>query len=84
VGDGFAIGEPCHGSAPDIEGKGVANPIATIRSVALMLEFLGEKKAAAKIYKAVDENLDEGRFLTPDMGGTSGTEEVVQDVIKRL
>ena len=84
VGDGFAIGEPCHGSAPDIEGKGVANPIATIRSVALMLEFLGEEKAAASIYKAVDANLDEGRFLTPDMGGKSGTEEVVQDVIKRL
>lgn len=84
VGDGFAIGEPCHGSAPDIMGKGIANPIATIRSVGLMLEFLGEEEAAGRIYKAVDENLDEGRLLTPDMGGNSGTEEVVEDVLRRL
>ena len=49
VGEGFAIGEPCHGSAPDIEGKGISNPIATIRSAALMLEFLDEEAAAAKI-----------------------------------
>lgn len=84
VGDGFVIGEPCHGSAPDIEGKGIANPIATIRSTGLMLEFLGEEKAAARVYEAVDGNLEEGRLLTPDMGGTAGTEEVLEDVLKRL
>lgn len=84
VGDGFAIGEPCHGSAPDIEGKGIANPIATIRSVALMLEFLGEEAAAAKIYAAVDANLDEGALLCPDMGGKATTQEVLDDVLKRL
>lgn len=84
VGDGFAIGEPCHGSAPDIEGKGIANPIATLRSVALMLEFLGEEKAAAKIYAAVDGNLDEGKFLSPDMGGSASTDQVMEDVLKRL
>ena len=84
VGDGFAIGEPCHGSAPDIMGQGIANPIATIRSVALMLEFLGEEIAAAKIYAAVDGNLDEGKLLTPDMGGRAGTEEVVQDILQRM
>lgn len=84
VGDGFAIGEPCHGSAPDIMGKGIANPIATIRSVGLMLEFLGEEEAAGRIYAAVDGNLDEGRLLTPDMGGTAGTEDVVADVLRRL
>ncbi|KAH1330476.1 homoisocitrate dehydrogenase [Aspergillus fumigatus] len=84
VGDGFAIGEPCHGSAPDIEGKGIANPIATLRSVALMLEFLGEEQAAAKIYGAVDANLDEGKFLSPDMGGKATTQEVLDDVLKRL
>ncbi|KAK2810678.1 homoisocitrate dehydrogenase [Emmonsiellopsis sp. PD_5] len=84
VGDNFAIGEPCHGSAPDIEGKGIANPIATLRSVALMLEFLGEEKAAASIYKAVDANLDEGRFLSPDLGGKASTTEVLEDVLKRL
>lgn len=84
VGDGFAIGEPCHGSAPDIEGKGVANPIATLRSVALMLEFLNEEEAAAKIYAAVDANLEEGKYLSPDMGGTAKTDEVVQDILRRL
>lgn len=83
VGDGFAIGEPCHGSAPDIEGKGIANPIATLRSVALMLEFLGEANAAAKIYTAVDANLDEAKFLSPDMGKAT-TQQVLDDVLKRL
>ncbi|KAB8206179.1 hypothetical protein BDV34DRAFT_194509 [Aspergillus parasiticus] len=84
VGDGFAIGEPCHGSAPDIEGQGIANPIATLRSAALMLEFLGEEGAAAKIYTAVDANLDEGKYLSPDMGGKASTQEVLDDVLKRL
>ncbi|KLU87821.1 homoisocitrate dehydrogenase [Magnaporthiopsis poae ATCC 64411] len=84
VGEGFAIGEPCHGSAPDIEGKGISNPIATIRSAALMLEFLNEEAAAAKIYAAVDANLEEGKLLTPDLGGKATTEEVVQDVLRRL
>lgn len=84
VGDNFAIGEPCHGSAPDIMGKGIANPIATIRSVGLMLEFMGLEEAAARIYAAVDGNLDDGRLLTPDMGGRAGTDEVVEDVLRRL
>jgi homoisocitrate dehydrogenase len=84
VGTEFVIGEPCHGSAPDIQGQGIANPIATIRSTALMLEFQGEEEAAAKIYAAVDANLEEGRLLTPDMGGTAKTEEVILDILKRL
>lgn len=84
VGDGFAIGEPCHGSAPDIQGKGIANPIATLRSVALMLEFLEQEEAAALIYKAVDSNLAEGKLLSPDMGGKATTDQVTEDVIRRL
>lgn len=90
VGHGFAIGEPCHGSAPDIMGKGIANPIATIRSAALMLDFYDHQDAAAAIYKAVDENLDEGRLLTPDLvdsngkAGTATTEEVLEDILNRL
>ena len=84
VGDGFAIGEPCHGSAPDIQGKGIANPIATLRSVALMLEFLEQEEAAAKIYQAVDGNLADGKLLSPDMGGNAKTEQVLEDVIRRL
>ncbi|KAI5963919.1 LYS12 [Candida theae] len=84
VGDSFAIGEPCHGSAPDIEGKGISNPIATIRSTALMLEFMGYPEAAAKIYEAVDANLAEDSIKTPDLGGNSSTNEVVEDIIKRF
>ena len=84
VGENIVIGEPCHGSAPDIEGKGLANPIATIRSVGVMLEFLDLPDAANCIYKAVDEGLGEGRFVSPDLGGTASTEEVLQDVLKRL
>ncbi|TGZ85205.1 isocitrate dehydrogenase LysB [Ascodesmis nigricans] len=84
VGDNFAIGEPCHGSAPDIEGKGIANPIATMRSVAVMLEFLGEPEAAVKVHEAVEGNLRDGKIATPDLGGKNSTEEVVADVLRRL
>lgn len=84
VGDKFVIGEPCHGSAPDIEGKGIANPIATMRSCGVMLEFLHEEQAAARIYEAVDATLRDGVHLTPDMGGKSSTKECVDDVLKNL
>jgi len=84
VGDGFVIGEPCHGSAPDIEGLGIANPIATIRSVGTMLEFMGLGEQAARIYKAVDANLEEGKVISPDLGGKAKTEDVVQDILRRL
>ena len=81
----FVMGEPCHGSAPDIQGKGIANPIASIRSAALMLEFLGHEHAANTIYAAVDANLDDdARLLTPDLGGSATTEDVVRDVERRL
>jgi homoisocitrate dehydrogenase len=84
VGAEFVIGEPCHGSAPDIEGRGIANPIATIRSTALMLEFQGLEEAAAKIYAAVDAQLEEGKLLSPDLGGSAKTEEILEDILKRL
>ena len=84
AGDNFVMGEPVHGSAPDIAGKGIANPIASIRSAALMLRHLGYGNAAARIDKAVDGVVREGRVLTPDLGGKSQTEEVVAEVIKRI
>lgn len=84
VGDNFAIGEPCHGSAPDIQGKGISNPIATIRSTALMLEFMGYPEPAADIYAAVDANLTEDKIKTPDLGGSSSTQEVIDDIIRRF
>lgn len=84
VGDGFVVGEPCHGSAPDIEGQALANPIASLRSTGCLLEFLGEADAARYIYKAVDENLLEAKVLSPDLGGKAKTNEVVEDVLRRL
>lgn len=84
VGEGIIIGEPCHGSAPDIEGKGIANPIATIRSVATMLEFMNLTEAAETIYKAVDANIMEGKLVTPDLGGTATTQQVTDDIISKL
>ena len=84
VGDNFAIGEPCHGSAPDIEGRGIANPVAMMRSVGVMLEFMGEAEAAKVVHQAVEGNLRDGLVKTPDLGGKSTTEQVVEDVLRRL
>lgn len=76
--------EPVHGSAPDIAGKGIANPIAAIRSAAMMLDFLGEATAAADIETAVNANLAAGKVRTPDLGGTSTTVEVGNDIASRV
>jgi tartrate dehydrogenase/decarboxylase/D-malate dehydrogenase len=67
--------EPVHGSAPDIAGKGIANPIGQIWSGAMMLEHLGEQDAADAIVKAIEQVLQSGP-KTQDMGGTASTEEV--------
>jgi homoisocitrate dehydrogenase len=72
-----------HGSAPDIAGKGIANPIAAIRSAALLLEYLGESGADA-IHNAVDSVLLDGTHLTPDLGGKATTDHVTHEIIKRL
>ncbi len=76
--------EPVHGSAPDIAGKGVANPLAAIWSVSQMLDFLGEKKWAEVIIKAIEGVFLENRNLTPDMGGTAATEQVGAEVIRQI
>lgn len=73
-----------HGSAPDIEGKGIANPLASIRSAALMLRRLGYVKGADRLDLAVDAVIREGKTLTPDLKGTSTTEEVLQAVLRRI
>ncbi len=67
--------EPVHGSAPDIAGTGMANPVAAIRCVALLLDFLGEPKAAERVEGAVLRSIEAGE-TTPDLGGTRTTEEV--------
>ena len=78
-----AIFEPVHGSAPDIMGKGIANPAATILTAALMLEHLGETDTAQKLDKAVNTVLAEGP-LTADLGGEANTEEFTDAVIDAL
>ncbi len=76
--------EPVHGSAPDIAGKGIANPVAAIMSASLMCEFLGEKDAAKRIEKAVIAHLEDGSVKTPDRGGSNSTLEVGKDILGRL
>lgn len=68
--------EAIHGSAPDIAGKGIANPIAQIWSAALMLDHLGRPDLSAAIVSAIEEVLGEGRVRTPDLGGTATTEQL--------
>ncbi|KAG9317269.1 hypothetical protein JVU11DRAFT_1463 [Chiua virens] len=84
AGDSFIMGEPVHGSAPDIAGQDIANPMAAIRSAALMLRQLGYGDGAGRIEKAVDGVIREGRYLTPDLGGKSHTSEVVGEIVKRI
>ena len=76
--------EPVHGSAPDIAGKGIANPIAAIRSAAMMLDFLGEPQAVQCIEGAVAGNLADGKVRTPDLGGHNTTREVGDDIVARI
>ncbi|KAJ7086627.1 mitochondrial NAD-homo-isocitrate dehydrogenase LysB [Mycena epipterygia] len=81
AGDDFVMGEPVHGSAPDIAGKGIANPVASIRSAALMLRHLGYVSAADKIDQAVNDTLAPGKVLTADLGGTHSTTAVTDHIM---
>ncbi|BEU86785.1 isocitrate dehydrogenase [Selenomonas sp. TAMA-11512] len=84
IGDGYAMFEAVHGSAPDIAGKGIANPTAFLWSACMMLEYIEENEIAAKIRKAVDETLPNTSVLTPDLGGKGTTETYVNEVIAKL
>jgi 3-isopropylmalate dehydrogenase len=68
--------EPVHGSAPDIAGKGIANPLAAILSVAMMLDHLNLPAAAERVRRAVSRTLADPTPRTPDLGGTATTAEV--------
>jgi tartrate dehydrogenase/decarboxylase/D-malate dehydrogenase len=76
--------EPVHGSAPDIAGKGIANPLAAILSAGMMLDHLGAPRGAAAIRKAVAAVLKAGRPRTPDLGGSATTSEVADAVLAAL
>jgi len=82
--DGVSMFEPIHGSAPKYKGKNVSNPLATILSGVMMLETIGEPKTAALIEKAVVKVLEEGKVRTQDLGGTSKTTEVGDEIVKKM
>ena len=84
VGEDAAVFEAVHGTAPDIAGKGIANPTALIQCAVLMLRFLNESEAADRIDAAIRKVIAEGKFLTGDLGGSAGTDDYTDAVIAAL
>jgi tartrate dehydrogenase/decarboxylase/D-malate dehydrogenase len=76
--------EPIHGSAFDITGKGIANPVGTFWSAVMMLEHLGEAEAAARLMSAIEQVTADERFHTPDLGGSATTDDVTKAVIEAV
>lgn len=76
--------EPIHGSAPDIAGKGIANPIGAVWAGAMMLEHLGEKQAAQRVVKAIEKVTLEGKVRTPDLGGSATTADMTRALLDAL
>jgi methanogen homoisocitrate dehydrogenase len=83
IGDKYALFEPVHGSAPDIAGKNIANPIAAIRSAAMLMEHLGDAAGAVRVEQAIENVLAAG-VKTRDLGGMAGTKEFGEAVVARL
>ncbi|HVX66785.1 MAG TPA: isocitrate dehydrogenase (NAD(+)) [Bryobacteraceae bacterium] len=84
LGTNHAVFEAVHGSAPDIAGKDLANPTALMQSAALMLSHLGEDAAAKRLQAAVERVYAEGKYLTPDVGGTGTTTSFTDAVVRAL
>jgi isocitrate dehydrogenase (NAD+) len=84
IGDGCALFEAVHGTAPDIVGKGIANPTAIVMSAAMMLNYLGEMEASRGILGALDSVYREGKHTTGDVGGKATTSEFTDAVIAAL
>ena len=84
IGDNNALFEPVHGSAPDIAGKGISNPSAMILSAVMMLNYLGETVEAQKLENALLDVLNHSKVLTPDLGGSSKTMEMANEIRSKL
>jgi isocitrate dehydrogenase (NAD+) len=84
LGDEHAVFEAVHGTAPNIAGKGLANPTALMQSAVLMLNHLGEREAAARLQSAIEEVYRRRECLTGDVGGKAGTKEFTDAVIHQL
>lgn len=84
IGDENGLFEPVHGSAPDIAGQGIANPVATILSACMMLDYLGESESARKIENIIVDVIQEGKIVTPDLGGTASTQEMAEYIASKI
>jgi isocitrate dehydrogenase (NAD+) len=84
LGAKYAVFEAVHGSAPDIAGKGLANPIALLRSAALMLEHIGQRRPAERIEQSVRRTLEAKRGLTRDLGGDGNTATITEQLVANL
>ena len=84
LGDGIGVFEAVHGSAPDIAGKGIANPMALLHSAVLMLRHINEAAIADRIMRALGTVLSAGTIRTRDLGGTAGTMEFAEAICQRL
>jgi isocitrate dehydrogenase (NAD+) len=84
IGDKMAVFEAVHGTAPDIAGKGIANPLAVMLSGVMMLEHIGKHKVAEKVNNAILAVLSEGKHLTGDLGGRANTERFTDAIIEAL
>jgi isocitrate dehydrogenase (NAD+) len=84
LGSRYAVFEAVHGSAPDIAGKGLANPIALIRSAVMLLEHIGQRTPAGRIEASIRRTLEARRGLTRDLGGDGNTETLTQELIGNL
>lgn len=82
VGEDYMIFEAVHGSAPDIAGKNIANPLALLMSSVEMLKVIGETRAANSIQTAIYKLLEDGKHLTPDLGGSATTSEMTQELCR--
>lgn len=84
IGDGCAVFEPVHGSAPDIKGQNKANPAALLLCAINMLKYIGEDEKAQNIEQALYSVIEQGKFLTCDLGGNATTTEFTQEIIRHL
>ena len=83
-GDDYAYFESAHGTAPDIAGRNIINPTATLLSAAMMLEYLGFEEEGRRLTDALEKVYAEGRVLTPDQGGTSSTSAFCDEVARHV
>jgi isocitrate dehydrogenase (NAD+) len=84
IGLGGAIFEAVHGTAPDIAGKGIANPGALMLAACMMLDYLSDEPRAQRIRTAIEETIREGKTVTRDLGGTATTDQFTDAIIARL